>query len=569
MASMHVSKVVDTRLGAHSNATIDYVAEQGAMNVVYFPLQSTSSSTQSTNWNLNNIADKTCRDSRLCVSGTVTLTMNFTNTTGNPINAIQADNFGTKSWFFNRAISSITHKINGATENYNNNQIIDAISRVYADTENVDFFDNLQPDLTNTYSAATGSNLNPLASYSSSIQGDGIYKPRTLNYSIVSGNAISANATGAVVVSLNFYEPLVSPFSSIAKKDGEGLYAINGETINVNYITDLFNNMFAYYAPDGLTPGATTVSFGNILTLNCIYLTPYAEMSNQLPHQSVYHYNYYQTFTNAIGAFPSSSSQITVASQTISVTNVPSKILIYARLSDGNRLASIPDTYLNILRAQISFDNGQNVLQGANADQLYDISVRNGLVMPRAVWKQQALNTSISPPALYGCGSILVVDPVLDCSVRPDITTASPGRFVIQVPSLIVQNNTGIDLAGCSLFVVCVNNAVLERNGSEYTSRLLSMPSALFESAKELPAVSQALFADQKHDNMFLGGGKVSDFFKKALKLGKTGVSKALDWAVAHPNEVKQGVDVGRQFLGVGEGVRHVAHKKRMDLFYQ
>lgn len=566
---MHVSKVVDTRLGAHSNATIDYIAEQGAMNVVYFPLQSTSSSTQSTNFNLNNIAEKTCRDSRLCVSGTITLTMNLTNSTGADVNAIQADNFGMKSWFYNRAISSITHKINGATENYNNNQIIDAISRMYADTENINFFDNLQPDLTNSYSAATGTNINPLSSYSSSLQGDGVFKPRTLNYSIVSGNSVSASASGAVVVAVNFYEPLVSPFSSIGKKDGEGLYAINGETININYITDLFNNMFAYYAPAGLTLNSTSVSFGNILTLNCIYLTPYAEMSAQIPSQSVYHYNYYQTFTNAIGAFPSSADQITVASQTISVTNVPSKILIYARLSDGNRLASIPDTYLNIIRAQVSFDNGQNVLQGANADQLYDLSVRNGLVMPRAVWKQQMLNTSISPPALYGAGSILVIDPVFDCSVRPDITTASPGRFVIQVPSLIVQNNTGTNLAGCTLYVVCVNNAVLERNGSEYTSRLLSMPSTLFEQAKQLPAVSQALYNSQKSDNVFLGGGKFSDFFKKALNMGKVALSKGLDYAQAHPEQVKQGVAVGRQLLGVGEGVQRATHKKSMDLFYQ
>ena len=156
MSIEHVSKIVDTRLGAHSNAHINYVATEGAQNVVYSPLTSSSHSNSSTNFNLNNIAEFTGRDSRLNVSITVSLTMNLTNSTGAAINAVQADNFGLKTYPYNRCISSLTHKINQATENYSNNLILDAISKLKSDTENCDFYENTQQDLTDTYSAPTG-----------------------------------------------------------------------------------------------------------------------------------------------------------------------------------------------------------------------------------------------------------------------------------------------------------------------------------------------------------------------------------------------------------------------------
>ena len=45
------------------------------------------------------------------------------------------------------------------------------------------------PDLIDNYFSATGANLNPLQSYSTTLAGDGVYKPRTLQYE-VSGNGI-------------------------------------------------------------------------------------------------------------------------------------------------------------------------------------------------------------------------------------------------------------------------------------------------------------------------------------------------------------------------------------------
>ena len=68
--------------------------------------------------------------------------------------------------------------------------------------------------------------------------------------------------------------------------------------------------------------------------------------------------------------------------------------------------------YLSLQSIQCTFDNGLPVFNGASPDQLYDVSKRNALQMPRSCFKQIQLNTNNVVPslgALYGCGSVFVL----------------------------------------------------------------------------------------------------------------------------------------------------------------
>ena len=71
-----------------------------------------------------------------------------------------------------------------------------------------------QPDNISNYASASGSTLNPIIPYTSSIAGDGIYKPRSNNIT-VAGNSFAANATQNVTITCNLYEPLISPFNNL------------------------------------------------------------------------------------------------------------------------------------------------------------------------------------------------------------------------------------------------------------------------------------------------------------------------------------------------------------------
>ena len=579
MAQQSVSKIVDTRLAAHSNGSIDYVAQFGAQSVVYSPLTSSSHSNQGTNFSLNNIATHTCRDSRLNVSIQVALTMTLTNGTAGNINAIGSDNFGLKCRPYSRIISSVTHRLNQATETYSNNLYLDAISKLKTDSEDADFYENCQQDLTDTFSACTGTNINPLASYTSTIQGDGVFKPRSVTFEIVSGNTIPANSSGTVSVICKLYEPLITPFTSIGKKNQEGLYGLTGETINITYVSDIFNNMFAYVAPTGLTLTSNNVSLGTTMTLNAIYMTPHADMIPQIPKQSIYHFNYYTPFSNNLGACAAGQTISGVSSQVAQFSSIPDRILVYCRLSDANRDASTPDKYLLLNSLQVSFDNGLACLSGANPDQLYDISVRNGLVMPRSVWKQQSLSNTLGAPTVYGAGSVLSLNPSLDLSLAPGKVISSSGRYIFQVLNASFTNNTDTDFTNCTLFVVGVNLSILERNGIEYKSYMLSMDQNLVDHARTLSPISQELFESERADNLFLsGGGKWGNFFKKAAAVAKKGITVAVKHLKENPELVAHGLDIAHNLINpaqaqagmsMGGARRAIHHKKRMDYFYE
>jgi len=577
MSIVHSARITDTRLGAHSNNEVLYALEEGAAQVSYVPLVSSSHSNQGTNWSLNNISQYTARDSRLNVSMTITATLSMTNTTGGALSAINVDNFGPRQFPYNRAISSVNHKINQAAYVLNTSQILDAIARVNMHPENCNFYDNTQPDLTDSYANATGTNLSPIGSYTSSIQGNGIFKPRSLNYT-VSGNSIAANATSSVVITMQIYEPLISPFNNIGDKNSEALYAINGELIQISYVNDLWSNMFSYVVPAGLTLNNATVSLGTTATLNCIYLVPSDMTIARLPKQSVYHYNDYNVSSIDIGACAAGAT-IQTSSQVANFTNIPQKVLVYARLSDSARTVSSTDKYLLIQNISLQWDNGLPVLSQANTNQLYDVSTRNGLTMPRACFNQQCLNqasvAAVAAPALFGCGSVAVFDPALDFALRPNQTNGSAGRFVLQVQNAIFKNNTNTNYANCTLYIVGINNAVLERIGSEYRNYLLSVSPQLLQESKELPPIALDVYNSQKFDNLFLNGGGIGDWFKKQFENLKSGVKKAAskgaEYLAQHPEAIADVAKQAASYLGRGGALmkRHSVRPQKMDLFFE
>jgi len=112
MPNVKYAKVLDTRLEAVSSNDICYVVEQGANVVNYTPLVSSSHSNQNTTFNLNNIADVTCRQSRIVMGATVTLTLSMTNSSNVALDVVNADNFGFKQFPLNRCMTSIQHQIN-------------------------------------------------------------------------------------------------------------------------------------------------------------------------------------------------------------------------------------------------------------------------------------------------------------------------------------------------------------------------------------------------------------------------------------------------------------------------
>ena len=561
MESPRYARILDTRLEALSENQVCYGLKEGSAVTAFVPLQSSSHNINNTTFNLNNISDFTGRDSRMVLNLGVVATLKVSNPTPLPINIVQSDNLGLKQFPLNRCISSIQHQINQSSYTLNTNDIIDGIARINLLPSDCNFYENTMPDLIDSYANATGSLINPLASYSAVPAGDGIYKPRTLKLKVevsvdgivfVESVVIPTLAVDYTVrITFTAYEPLISPFNNISKDDSRCLFSITGELINIQWVSQLWDNMFAFVAPAGITVNSSSVSLGTQATLNCIYLTPKEDTIAQIPRSSVYQYNDYSIFTNAVnGGQPvlAGTTLNNVSSQVVNFTNMPQKILVYARLSNGSRTTATPDKYLKIRSLQVSYDNGLPQFAGASPDQLYDISTRNNLVMPRSAFKQEKLNyLNEVEDALYGCGSLMVIDPCLDLGVRPSDTTGSGGRYIFQLQNSIFENATEIDFASVTLYVVGVNSAVLERVGSQYRNYLLTTPPDIVNQIKSLSPISYKSYMRASHANSFLMGGGVGDWFKKAYNFG----TRAYDFAKKNAEPLK----------GIYQGVKSIMGK--------
>lgn len=511
---MKFARVLDTRLEAVGGKDLTYVLEEGASNISYTPLTSQSHSQTNTNFNLNNIGDYVCRDARLCVGLSVTLTLSIHNSGSSPLAVVNADNFGLKQYPLNRCVQSVQHQINGASETLNTNEILDAIARMNFVSQDANFYENTMPDLVDSYgNAATGSSYSPIASYTSSLAGDGVFHPRSVSYQIVSGNEIGAGQTSSVVIRCNLYEPLISPFTNVSAKNQRGLYAINGEIISIVWVSDLFNNMFALTLPSALSfASPPIVNLGNSATLYTIYLTPKENTLAQVPSASVYGYNNYSIFTNSLGACPAGQLLAggSVSSSVVNFTNLPSKILIYARLSNQSRTCSTPDKYLRIKSLTLQFDNGSPQLSSLDLDgnQLYDISHRNGIRMPRSSFRQLNLSQGLSSiPALFGCGSVACISPAYDLGIKESLASSSGGRFIFQVQNAQFENATLTDFPSVTFYIVGITAAVLERVGNQYRNFLMLSPPDAVVRSRDLEPISHQAYIDAKFSNSFMSGG--------------------------------------------------------------
>ncbi len=579
-------RVTDSRIMQLDPNDAHVAVKEGAQNVAYIPLTSASLSTSNCTFNLNNIATEVCRSRRQCMNlNQIVFTLNVTQT-----NAVAIfDSLGFHPWPLNRIISNISHQINQASYSLNLNQIIDSITKFNLESENSNFFDNTSYDAISNYANARLTAIDPIRPFTSSEPGWGVFKPRSNNI-VLSAN-LGTGSPQNITVTCSLYEPLCSPFNNVGRKEDNSLYAINGEILQLQFVNDIFNNMIAASLHAGATLNSVSVQFPATCTLDCIYLTPNQDFSRHIPHNSISHYNNYSIFSIDTGAV-NAGATTSVTSPVCQLTNLPFKILVYARQSDATRSAFVPDRYLQITNVQnCQLDNGSNQLSSASQNQLYELSNRNGCALDRDVWQQQVLNpfqvvNGAAP--IYGCGSILALDPKIDLGCRADISDGSPGRYIFQI-TLALKNNTSDNFTGTTLYVIAVTNAILERSGSEYRNYLFSLPPNAIMEAKQMDPMAHAEFCEAQEANMFLSGGSVKSFFQKVWKF----IKPAAKFAWKHKEAIaKYGLPIAKQALGLGEGEgndmmmnekKHGFHpqnmgksfnvgrhaERRMDLFYQ
>ena len=193
--------------------------------------------------------------------------------------------------------------------------------------------------------------------------------------------------------------------------------------------------------------GGTNTIFYNQPRLNVQFLTPALDVP--LPPKSIVPYMEFPRYIGTPGtvvdvspSYAASSTQL--LSQTITLPNIPDYLVIYVK--PQNYLATEGDWSLPITQISLNFDNFSGLLSTMSQEQLYQMSVHNGVDMDWSSW------SGIGAVPLSGVGAKggwtglvggpLVLRPGRDFSLQAGQAPGLVGNFTLQF-NLAVQNFTG------------------------------------------------------------------------------------------------------------------------------
>lgn len=445
----------------------------------------------------------------------------------NPINAI---------------LQTAQMTINNETFSVNVSDHIQALSR-YHDYEKLDHEFSLSPSYPDqflNYSDGATSVRNPLLDYPDN--------PRVLpRGSSVWYETVQALNNHTTIIRVHVCENLyLSPLIWGRTDNDAGLVGV--QTIkfifNLGQASRLWSHMYQY-ANQAEVNQITNISMNFPSAPELLYTfssvsdvgVKYDPMEKYVyPYYELVNYSTPQTATLAAGA----SAQITTAN--IQLSSVPNKLYLFIA-EDKNTLLTQnapykSDTFARINSISVQFNNQTGILSSANAEQLYLMSVANGLNMS---W-QQYYNS---------VGSIICLCFGKDVGLPPDLAPGVIGSFQLQITvnftNQIATTYTNAIPSAQKIFmpwVVVVSEGTLTIQNQRFTRAVGILSRSDVVSVAAMPDVPIVSYMESHslYGGSFLSGLKSA--FSKVGNVVKDVATGAYDLAKNNPL-----VSKGREFV--------------------
>jgi hypothetical protein len=201
--------------------------------------------------------------------------------------------------------------------------------------------------------------------------------------------------------------------------------------------------------------------------VNLQFLTPSLDIP--LPPKSVVPYMEFPRYiSNGLNSIPAGASA-QVSSQTITLPQIPDLIIIYAKPVGGYNIPANAGTFpgqadvgqadwmFPISNISVNFDNFAGLLSAHTQQQLYKMSVHNGLEQDWPSWSGQAWNKGVLSPTV---GGMLVLKPGRDIVLQAGQAPSLVGNFVLQFN--VTLNNYSAGALQPQLYVITANSGFFE-----------------------------------------------------------------------------------------------------------
>ena len=307
-----------------------------------------------------------------------------------------------------------------------------------------------------------------------------------------------------------------------------------------------------------LERSVSNVAFQNTawqsVSVNCQFYTPSLDLD--LPPKSVVPYMEYPRYISAnLGTIQPNTSQ-ELRSNTITLPQIPDMLIIYARPQSYANNATA-DWYLPITRISMNFDNFSGLLSSHTPEQLYAMSVDNGLDMDWNTWNGQAMVANNRPvnPVVAGrtsragrvpaVGGFLVLKPSKDIPLQSGQAPSVVGNYTLQF-NATCYNQSG---AACSpaLYVIAVNSGFFETQAG--SSRILKGV------LNEQQVISAPRAMDSNNLRRYVGGNFLSSLGSALSKVASNPAVQSLakQGAKALLKKVSGGAVAGGAMTGAGK----------------
>jgi hypothetical protein len=530
-----------------------FAVQDGASQSTFQSFPSNTASASSIVWNIQVPSENIVIDRHLLMQSTVTLTLNISGSNGTGINNDQdvddlVFDYGMtdslQAFPLNALCVSQQMTINNATISQATRDIMPMILRM-TDKRKLNKQNSMCPSLVDAYYADFNSGLgcinNVLSGYNNqSLDED--YTPRgAFDLKILSvTHTFSDNVSGAqtdtsliapaysinnkfiVVVQFTTTEPFValSPWINTVSQNNSGLVGVNTISCNLNIDSTcsrvwstMTKNIYSISLGGTVDNVAIQPFIDTKLLFNFLSLQPeqYKKISSKciVPYLDMPRY-----LTSSISSGQlTPNSTATLTSNALQLSQIPDLILVCVRKPMSSQTWTDPNFFLKINSISVSFNNTSGILSSANAQQLYNISLKNGSSQSYYEFSGYATNNrtgvvnsngqaqleQLEPEvaaALAGqpvkvptTGSMLVLSPAYDFNLPSYLSASSLGQYNLQFTINVTNQTTQTFIP--EICVITVNSGLFttQLGSSIINTGLLTKEQVLKTKEQEKPDI--------------------------------------------------------------------------------
>lgn len=343
------------------------------------------------------------------------------------------------------------------------------------------------------------------------------------------------------LVTYHIYETVALSPLLWGKMNHAGIIGVNAMTLQINFSN--LERMWSGTRPVDSVGAELDVALDVVLgdyasrmansQLWVHYISPSTSDLLRIPKQVDYNYYEIQRFLNNGYTALKYGDSTTVISQNLQLKTIPSLIICGIRRVKGHAKYYHTDSYYQIKKASINFNNNVGILSSASQYALYEVSRKNGLEnVDWASWVGEygglSNGTKTGKEIPSGLGSLLVLKPSdfgLSDAEAAGISN-STYNFQIQLDIKDINPAHTVATADYELFVIAVNDGIMSID-YEGTGQVTT----------KIGVVSEAdvLKAEVVHPEREVEGGFLGNWVKKAANI----VHKVAEYAPKVSNTLK------------------------------